>query len=69
MIKIHDKHTGALFTNIEPKSKINDIELVGGSGMILVANEEVRIGTFYVPALGPAPKWCSYVENITEELE
>lgn len=23
----------------------------------------------YVPELGPAPKWCSFLENITEELE
>ena len=55
MIKIHDKNTGKLFTNIEPKAKINDIELVGNSGVILVANEDVRIGTYYIPSLGPAP--------------
>lgn len=24
---------------------------------------------FYVPEVGPAPKWCSFLENITEELE
>lgn len=24
---------------------------------------------FFVPAIGPAPKWCSYLESITEELE
>jgi len=24
---------------------------------------------FYVPEIGPAPKWCSFLENITEELE
>ena len=69
MIKIYDKNTGALFTNIEPKDCINDIELFGNSGMILVASEGVRIGQYYIPALGPAPKWCSYIENITEELE
>ncbi len=22
-----------------------------------------------VPALGPAPKWCSFLDNLTEELE
>ena len=69
MIKIYDKDSGAIFTNIEPKSTINDFELVGESGMILVASEDTRIGTYYVPSLGPAPKWCSYIENMTEELE
>lgn len=24
---------------------------------------------FFVPEIGPAPKWCSFLENITEELE
>ena len=69
MIKIYDKDSGALFTNIEPKAVVNDFEIVPESGMILVASEEERIGTYYVPSLGPAPKWCSYLENITEELE
>lgn len=24
---------------------------------------------FFVPSLGPAPKWCSFLEGLTEELE
>lgn len=24
---------------------------------------------YYIPALGPAPKWCHFLDNITEELE
>jgi hypothetical protein len=24
---------------------------------------------YFIPGLGPAPKWCSFLENITEELE
>ena len=24
---------------------------------------------YFVPAFGPAPKWCAYLETITEELE
>jgi ribosome biogenesis protein ENP2 len=37
--------------------------------LFLVANEDHRIGTFFVPALDTAPKWCPFIENITEELE
>jgi len=24
---------------------------------------------YFVPALGPAPKWCSFLDSLTEELE
>ena len=27
------------------------------------------MGTFFVPQLGQAPKWCSFLENLTEEME
>lgn len=36
------------------------------SGMILAALEDPKIGCFFVPQLGPAPKWVPYIENITE---
>lgn len=25
--------------------------------------------TYYIPQLGPAPRWCSFLENLTEEME
>ncbi|CAI9092523.1 OLC1v1027780C1 [Oldenlandia corymbosa var. corymbosa] len=28
-----------------------------------------QIPSYFVPALGPAPKWCSHLDNLTEELE
>jgi len=24
---------------------------------------------YYVPSMGPAPYWCSFLDNLTEELE
>ena len=24
---------------------------------------------YFVPSLGPAPQWCSFLESLTEELE
>lgn len=24
---------------------------------------------YYIPQLGPAPRWCSFLDNITEEME
>ena len=27
-----------------------------------------RIGVYFLPTLGVAPKWCSFLDNMTEEL-
>eukprot|EP00330_Aristerostoma_sp_ATCC50986_P000683 CAMPEP_0114583810 /NCGR_PEP_ID=MMETSP0125-20121206/7500_1 /TAXON_ID=485358 ORGANISM="Aristerostoma sp., Strain ATCC 50986" /NCGR_SAMPLE_ID=MMETSP0125 /ASSEMBLY_ACC=CAM_ASM_000245 /LENGTH=297 /DNA_ID=CAMNT_0001777553 /DNA_START=367 /DNA_END=1260 /DNA_ORIENTATION=+ len=69
IIKIYNKDSGKSFTNIESKHGMNDLELYQNSGLLIVPNETVRIGTYFIPELGPAPKWCPFVENITEELE
>lgn len=68
-IRLYDKDTGNLFTTVESKFKINGVRAYQGSGLLLVPQESSRVGTFFIPALGPAPKWCSFVENMTEEME
>lgn len=68
-IRIYDKDSGNLFTTVESKFKINGVKSYQSSGLLLVPQESSRVGTFFIPALGPAPKWCSFVENMTEELE
>ena len=40
-----------------------------GSGMIFAPVEREKIGTYFIPELGHAPKWCAFLENLTEELE
>ena len=40
-----------------------------GSGLLLRAGEQARLMAYFVPALGPAPAWCSHVDALTEELE
>jgi ribosome biogenesis protein ENP2 len=42
---------------------------MGDSGLLLVAGEQPKIQAFYLPALGSAPKWCSFLDTVTEELE
>lgn len=69
ILKIFNQDTGKIFTNIEPKEEINSFELVKSSGLIFIAGEGTRIGTYFLPALDAAPKWCHYIENVTEELE
>jgi len=70
-------NAGRLFTVIEAPASINDITLVsdepdvGGvdSGLVLLAGETERVMSYYIPQLGLAPKWCSFLDAITEELE
>ncbi|KAK9740743.1 hypothetical protein RND81_03G057300 [Saponaria officinalis] len=57
-------------TSIEPtRGAINDICVFKESGLILLALDSSQIPPYFIPALRPAPKWCSYLENLTEELE
>ncbi|KAM9888011.1 hypothetical protein OXX69_013179, partial [Metschnikowia pulcherrima] len=45
------------------------VAYVKESGMFLFANEGMPMHAYYIPNLGPAPKWCSFLDSITEELE
>ncbi|EMG47588.1 hypothetical protein G210_2008, partial [Candida maltosa Xu316] len=67
--KIWDRNTGKPFASMEPNVDINDIVHVPSSGMFFMANEGIPMHTYYIPNLGPAPSWCSFLDNVTEELE
>lgn len=67
--KIWDPATGAAYTSMEPTVDINDIAHVPDSGLFFFANEGQPMHTYYIPSIGPAPKWCSFLENLTEEME
>lgn len=69
IIKIWDRATGKHFTSIEPETDINDVTTVEESGLILTANEGIQMGSYFIPQLGPAPRWGSFLENLTEEME
>ncbi|KAJ6654063.1 hypothetical protein lerEdw1_007489 [Lerista edwardsae] len=69
IIKLWNKDTGKIFTSMEPEHDINDVCLYPNSGMLFTANEAPKMNIYYIPVLGPAPKWCSFLDNLTEELE
>ncbi|KAM9383457.1 nucleolar protein 10 isoform 3-T3 [Phaethornis superciliosus] len=60
---------GKILTSMEPQYDINDVCLYPNSGMLMTANEAPKMNIYYIPVLGPAPKWCSFLDNLTEELE
>lgn len=43
--------------------------VVPNTGLLFIANENTKIQTYYIPSLGPAPKWAGFLDNLTEELE
>jgi len=68
---------GSIVSNIEGTADFTNFIVAGddadptgdASGLVLCAGEQPKMQSFYVPALGPAPRWCSFLDNITEELE
>jgi len=68
IIKLWDEADGKAWTSVEPAVDINSVAWCKQSGMILTANEGKQQHAFFIPQLGPAPKWCSFLDNMVEEM-
>ncbi|KAM0331493.1 hypothetical protein ACHAQA_003169 [Verticillium albo-atrum] len=68
IIKIWDELDGEPFTSVEPIVDLNDVAWCKDTGMLLTANEGQQQHSFFIPSLGPAPKWCSFLDNMVEEM-
>ncbi|KAJ3118027.1 Nucleolar protein 10 [Phlyctochytrium bullatum] len=68
-VRFWNKDTGKAYTAVEPPNDINDFCIQADSGLLMLANEGVDMQTYYIPQLGPAPKWCPFLDNLTEEFE
>ena len=68
IIKIWSTQDGSPWTSVEPAVDINSVAWCKDSGMLLTANEGRQQHAFFVPQLGPAPKWCSFLDNLVEEM-
>jgi ribosome biogenesis protein ENP2 len=68
IIKLWDESDGKAWTSVEPAVDINSVAWCKDSGMILTANEGKQQHAFFIPQLGPAPKWCSFLDNMVEEM-
>ncbi|KAI0284599.1 hypothetical protein BGY98DRAFT_947704 [Russula aff. rugulosa BPL654] len=70
VIKIWDRNSPSEnFTSLTPATDLNNVHHIPGSGLLMTTNEGIQMSTYFIPQLGPAPRWCSFLENITEELE
>lgn len=53
-------------TSIEPTAgTINDICVFSKSGLMFLALDCSQIPSYFIPSLGPAPKWLPSIENLT----
>lgn len=72
VIKIWDKQSGDNLVSVAPAGALTNLNQViqyPGSGLLMAAVEATQMAAWYVPALGPAPRWCSFIDNITDEIE
>ncbi|XP_046635444.1 nucleolar protein 10-like [Daphnia pulicaria] len=69
IVRLWDRNTGEPYVSVEATSDLNDLCLVPNSGMMFMATEDKKMLTYYIPNLGPAPRWCSFLDSLTEELE
>ncbi|KPI39519.1 Ribosome biogenesis protein ENP2 [Cyphellophora attinorum] len=68
IIKLWDERSGVPWTSVEPAVDINSVAWCRDSGMFLTANEGRAQHAFFIPQLGPAPRWCSFLDNVVEEM-
>ena len=68
IMKIWDERDGSPWTSVEPAVDINSIAWCKDTGMFLTANEGRQQHAFFIPQLGHAPQWCSFLDNMVEEM-
>uniref|UniRef100_A0A1E1VZW3 Uncharacterized protein n=1 Tax=Pectinophora gossypiella TaxID=13191 RepID=A0A1E1VZW3_PECGO len=69
VVKIWNKNTGKQYTSIESSVDFNDLCVIPNTGLTMMAVEDQKMQIYYIPSLGPAPRWCAFLDNLTEELE
>ncbi|XP_046856924.1 nucleolar protein 10-like isoform X2 [Xenia sp. Carnegie-2017] len=69
IVKIWHRDSGKPFTAVEPGTNINNLCAYPNSGLLFMATEAQKMLIYYIPSLGPAPRWCSFLDSLTEELE
>nr|CEL64340.1 TPA: Nucleolar protein 10 [Neospora caninum Liverpool] len=62
-----EKQTGGI--RDQRVATFNGFAFFESSGLCFTAGEQKRMGVYFLPALGIAPRWCSFLDTITEELE
>ena len=67
--KLWRKQTGEPITAMEMENDVHSMEVVPNTGLCMFPVDAPKVQVFFIPHLGPAPKWCSFLDCLTEELE
>nr|CDS27262.1 nucleolar protein 10 [Hymenolepis microstoma] len=69
-LKIWNIDTGNMFVGFETGPiEVNWMHHFPGSGLIMLANEAPKVSRYFIPLLGEAPYWCSYLDQTITEFE
>ena len=67
-VKIWDTHADNLIGFVESRDKINGLKFWPDSGLFFCPSDAPRVGTYFAPGVGSAPKWCSFLDTVADEL-
>lgn len=67
-VKIWDVATDTLVGFVESRDKLNGLTFWPNSGLFFTPCDAPRVGTYFAPGVGPAPKWCSFLDTVADEL-
>ncbi len=80
-IKVWSKRDGNNYTTLETQADIYDFTVLKAqhnmvapyesddSGIVCICCDTPRVQVHFIPQLGIAPRWASFLDSITEELE
>ncbi|WVR05415.1 hypothetical protein IAU60_002430 [Kwoniella sp. DSM 27419] len=54
--------------SLHPPNSLVDLHPVPQSGLLFAACDAPQLSAYYIPEIGPAPRWASFLDNITEEM-
>lgn len=72
IVKVWGLNDDKLHISIQPPKeagRINDICVWPQAGLVMLGMESPDILPYFVPSLGPAPQWCSFLEDLTERVD
>ncbi|EIW66304.1 hypothetical protein TREMEDRAFT_40971 [Tremella mesenterica DSM 1558] len=55
--------------SLHPPNSLAHLHAVPDSGLLFVACEAPQLCSYYIPEIGPAPRWAQFLDGVTEELE
>ncbi|TNN16155.1 Nucleolar protein [Schistosoma japonicum] len=68
--KVWSLDTGKIFVGFNTgPAECNSMYHFPNSGLLMFASESPKISTYFIPLLGAAPFWCSYLDSLVVECE